>query len=57
MYPLIVLTMTNLTADGKVHGFDEAIKLGLYDGKVTGTILGNVYGITLEIVLEQIWVP
>ena len=35
--------------DGKVLGYDEGIKLGLFDGKVTGTIIGNVYAITLGI--------
>ena len=33
--------------DGKVHGSDEGIKLKCNDGKVLGTIPGNVYGITL----------
>ena len=26
--------------EGKVHGYDEGIKLGCTDGKVIGTILG-----------------
>ena len=29
--------------------FDEGIKLGLFDGKVLGTILGNADGITLRL--------
>ena len=32
---------------GKVLGSDEVIKLGYTDGKVFGTILGNVDGIPL----------
>ena len=32
--------------DDKVPGSDEGIKLGSTDGKVLGTILGNVDGIT-----------
>ena len=32
--------------DGKVPGLDEVIKLLLFDGKVIGTILENVHGIT-----------
>ena len=35
--------------DGKVRGSYEVIKLGLYDGKVIGTILGNADIITLGI--------
>ena len=34
--------------DGKVHGSDKGTKLGLFYGKVIGTILGNVDGITLR---------
>ena len=33
--------------DGKVLGSDEGIKLESTDGKVLGTILGDVYAITL----------
>ena len=33
--------------DGKVHGSDEVIKLRCSDGKVLGTILGNLDGIIL----------
>ena len=36
-----------VSTDGKVLGYDEGIKLGLFDGKVLGNILGNVDGITL----------
>ena len=35
--------------DGKVIEYDEGIKMGSTDGKVFGTILGNVYRITLGI--------
>ena len=40
--------------DSKVHDSYEGIELGCNDGKVLGTILGNVYGITLglDIVTE-----
>ena len=34
--------------DGKVLGSDEGIKLGYTDGKVFGTIHGNVDRITLR---------
>ena len=34
--------------DGKVHGSDEGIKLGIYVGKVLGTIIVDLYGITLR---------
>ena len=33
-------------------GFDEGIKLGLSDGKVIGTILGNVDGIKIGLDVE-----
>ena len=36
---------------GKVLGYDEGIKLGLSGGKVFGTILGNVYGITWNLLM------
>ena len=32
--------------DDKLLGFDEGIQVWLYDGKVIGTILGNLDGIT-----------
>ena len=32
-----------------MFGYDEVIKLGSTDGKVLGTKIGNVYGITLEL--------
>ena len=35
--------------DGKVLDYDEGIKLGLFDDEVLGTILVNVYGITLDV--------
>ena len=35
--------------DGKVLGSDKGIKLGSNDGKLIGTIVGNVDIITLEI--------
>ena len=34
---------------GKVLGSDEGIKMISNDGKVLGTILWNVYGITLSL--------
>ena len=41
-----------ISSDGKVLGSDDDIKLGLSDGKVLDTILGNVYGIKLGIDVE-----
>ena len=41
--------------DGKVPGSDEVIRLGLFDGKVIGTILGNVDIPQLVLMLEQSW--
>ena len=38
-----------VSTDGKVFGSDEVIILGLFDGKVLGTILRNVDGITLAL--------
>ena len=35
------------SSDDKVPGSDKGIKLGLFDGKVLGTILVNVDGIAL----------
>ena len=32
-----------------MRGFDEVIKLVYIDGRVLGPVLGNVYGIILEI--------
>ena len=34
------------STDGKVLGYDKHIKMGLFYGKVLGTIIGHVYGIT-----------
>ena len=34
-------------------GYGEGTKLVLYDFKVLGTLLGNIYGITLGIDAEQ----
>ena len=36
-----------------MHGYDEGIKLGFTDVKVLGTILVNVYGITLRLDVVQ----
>ena len=38
-----------VSTDGKVLGSDEGIKLGSTYGEVLGTILVNLYGITLGI--------
>ena len=35
--------------DAKVLGYNEVIKLGLFDGEVPGTILGDVDATTLGI--------
>ena len=36
-------------------GFDEGIKMGPNDDKVLGTLLINIDGITLGVILEQTW--
>ena len=41
--------------DGKVHGSDESIKLVSTDGKVIGTILGNIDIIKPGLTLKQRW--
>ena len=33
------------STDGKLLGSDDGIKVGLFDIKLFGTILGNLYGI------------
>ena len=40
-----------VSTDGRLIGYDEGIKLGLFDSKVLFHILGNVYEITLGIVV------
>ena len=39
------------STDSNILGFDEGIILGLFDCKVFGTILGNVDGIILRIIV------
>ena len=48
---LVLLFLGDLvvSTNGKVFGFDEGIKLVLFYGKFLGTVLGNVYWITLVI--------
>ena len=43
------------STDGKVHGYDEDIKLVIQDHKVPGTILRYVDGITIDVDVEQSW--
>ena len=45
----LLLVGSLVSTDDKVLGFYEVVKLGLFDGEVIGTILGDVGGITLGI--------
>ena len=52
----LLLVGSLVSTDDKVLGFYEVVKLGLFDGEVIGTILGDVGGITLgiDVVIELV---